>query len=66
MALFYAFDEYTDVEDENATRNMADILMDGLKNPEKARPLNECPLGELARQYVLFSQSNYYERLRKT
>ncbi|KAK0707897.1 terpenoid synthase [Lasiosphaeris hirsuta] len=51
MTLFYAFDEYTDVEDEFVTRYMADILMDGLRNPDKARPQGECFLGEIARQF---------------
>jgi len=50
MTLFYAFDEYTDVEDEVVTRHMADIVMDGLRNPEKPRPQGECFLGEMARQ----------------
>lgn len=50
MTLFYAFDEYTDVEDEGATREMADIVMDGLRNPTKSRPEDECFLGEMARQ----------------
>ena len=50
MTLFYAFDEYTDVEDETTTRQMADIVMDGLRNPTKPRPNNECFLGEMARQ----------------
>ena len=50
MTLFYAFDEYTDVEDEVITREMADIVMDGLQNPEKPRPQGECFLGEMARQ----------------
>jgi hypothetical protein len=50
MTLFYAFDEYTDVEDEFVTRQMADMVMDGLRNTDKVRPLGECPLGEIARQ----------------
>lgn len=50
MTLFYAFDEYTDVEDETTTRHMADIAMDGLRNPTKPRPKDECFLGEMARQ----------------
>lgn len=50
MALFYAFDEYTDVEDGCVTRNMADILMDALRDSDKPRPEGECLLGELSRQ----------------
>jgi len=52
MTLFYIFDEYTDVEDEHITQQMASILMDGLRNPDKPRERGECPLGEMARQCV--------------
>ncbi|KAK3356324.1 hypothetical protein B0T25DRAFT_516018 [Lasiosphaeria hispida] len=51
MTLFYAFDEYTDVEDELVMREMADILMDGMRNLDKVRPQGECFLGEMARHY---------------
>ncbi|KAK5652877.1 hypothetical protein OQA88_9543 [Cercophora sp. LCS_1] len=51
MTLFYVFDEYTDVEDETVTRQMSQIIMDGLRNPNKARPEGECPLGEIARDF---------------
>lgn len=52
MNLFYVFDEYTDVEDEKTTRNMAEIFMDGLRNPDKPRPRGECVIGEVASQFV--------------
>jgi len=51
MTLFYVFDEYTDVEDEVVTKKMADMVMDGLRNPNKPRPQGECVLGEMARQF---------------
>ena len=50
MLLFFAFDEYTDVADEAAIRKMAEIIMDGLRNPDNPRPVDECFLGEMARQ----------------
>jgi len=52
MALLYAFDEYTDVEDEQVTQYMGDILMDALRNPDKVRPAGEVPLGEMAASSV--------------
>jgi hypothetical protein len=52
MILFYAFDEYTDVENGAGARKIADIMIDALHHPEKLRPVGEIPLGELARQYV--------------
>ena len=53
MAFLYVFDEFTDVEDEDTTRKMGEILMDGLRYPDKVRPEGENVLGEIARQYVL-------------
>jgi hypothetical protein len=53
MTLFYAFDEYSDVEDEVVTRQMADALIDGIRNPDKPRPQGESCLGKMARQSVI-------------
>ena len=50
MNLFFLFDEYTDVEPAHVVSEMADIVMDGLKNPHKPRPHGEIVLGEVARQ----------------
>lgn len=50
MTLFFVFDAYTDVENEGVTRVMADIMMDALRHPDKPRPLEECPLGEMSQQ----------------
>jgi len=52
MILFYAFDEYTDVEDGAGAQEIADILIDALHHPHKPRSAGESKLGELARQYV--------------
>ena len=54
MVLFYVYDEYTDVEDGSGAGIIAGIVMDAIRNPEKARPVGEFPVGELARQYVIF------------
>ncbi|KAK5651017.1 hypothetical protein OQA88_2098 [Cercophora sp. LCS_1] len=51
MTLVFAFDEYTDMEGELGTRQMADMVMDALRNPDKARPQGECFLGEMTRQF---------------
>jgi hypothetical protein len=50
MNLFYVIDEYTDVENEAVTKEMAGIVLDALHNPHKIRPEGECILGEIARQ----------------
>lgn len=52
MNVFFVFDEYTDVEDADVVREMVDIVIDAIRNPEKPRPEGEVLLGELARQYV--------------
>ncbi|KAK0628328.1 terpenoid synthase [Bombardia bombarda] len=51
MALFFVFDEFTDVEDEHVTRQMSDIFMDALRNPDKPRPQGEVKIGEMTRQF---------------
>jgi hypothetical protein len=43
-------DEYTDIENEVGTKEMADIVLDALHNPYKIRPEGECIVGEIARQ----------------
>ncbi|KZT64788.1 terpenoid synthase [Daedalea quercina L-15889] len=51
MNVFFVFDEYTDVEDADVVREMVDIVIDAIHNPEKPRPEGEVLLGELARQF---------------
>jgi hypothetical protein len=41
-------DEYTDNENEAGTKEMADIVLDALRNPHKIRPEGECIIGEIA------------------
>ena len=55
MNLFFVFDEYSDVEDEHTVQTFADVIMDALRNPHKARPAGEPVLGEIARQCVLLT-----------
>lgn len=52
MNLVFILDEYTDVEDANVVREMVDIVIDAIHNPEKPRPEGEVLLGEITRQYV--------------
>ncbi|KAF8904746.1 isoprenoid synthase domain-containing protein [Gymnopilus junonius] len=51
MNLFFVVDEYTDVEEAPVVREMVDIVIDALNNPEKPRPEGEILLGEVARQF---------------
>jgi len=51
MNLFFVVDEYTDVEPAPVVREMVDIVIDALNNPEKPRPEGEILLGEVARQF---------------
>ncbi|EGN95045.1 hypothetical protein SERLA73DRAFT_61540 [Serpula lacrymans var. lacrymans S7.3] len=50
MNFAFAFDAYSDAEDENGVQAQRDIIMDALRNPNKPRPSGECLLGEMARQ----------------
>lgn len=52
MGLFFAFDEFSDVENADAVRGMASVILDAFNEPTKARPDGETRIGELARQYV--------------
>ncbi|KAF4623294.1 hypothetical protein D9613_001445 [Agrocybe pediades] len=51
MNLFFVIDPYTDVEPAHVVREMADIIIDALNNPDKPRPEGEILLGELTRQF---------------
>ncbi|KAK0634211.1 isoprenoid synthase domain-containing protein [Immersiella caudata] len=43
MILFYAFDEYTDVENGVGVRELADTMIDALHHRHKPRPAGEIP-----------------------
>ncbi|KAJ7474115.1 terpenoid synthase [Mycena latifolia] len=53
MNLFFVIDEHTDVASTETAREQADIVMDALRNPYKARAENEWIGGEVARQFWL-------------
>jgi hypothetical protein len=55
MNLFFIIDEHSDVEGEYVVRQMADIIMDALKNPFKPRPRGEWVGGEATRQSVILT-----------
>ena len=50
MNVFFVFDEYSDVEDEKTVQELADIIMDALRNPTRPREAREWVGGELTRQ----------------
>ena len=52
MNFLFVLDEYTDVDEASAVREMIDIVIDAIQNPEKPRPEGEVLLGEIARQYA--------------
>ena len=54
MNVLFVLDEYTDVASPTVVREMVDIVIDALHNPDKARPEGEIVLGELTRQSVYF------------
>lgn len=53
MLLFFIYDEFTDKVDDDGARFYADMVMDAIRNPHKARPQGELKLGEIARQFWL-------------
>lgn len=50
MKLFFLFDEYTDVATPHEAQEQKNIVMDAIRDPNKARPVGECVLGEAVRQ----------------
>lgn len=52
MNLFFIIDEHSDVEGQDVVRQMADIVMDALRNPDQPRPEGEWVGGEATRQYI--------------
>ncbi|KAG5350946.1 hypothetical protein C0989_008523 [Termitomyces sp. Mn162] len=55
MNLFFAFDAYTDIAVPHEAQQLASIVMDGLRNPDKPRPSGESVIGEIARQFSKIS-----------
>lgn len=54
MVLFFIYDEFTDKVDGDGARLYAEMVMDVIRNPHKARPQGEPKLGEITRQYVFY------------
>lgn len=50
MNLFFIIDEHSDVEGEHVVQDMANIIMDALRNPHKPRTSGEWVGGEATRQ----------------
>ncbi|KAG6877230.1 hypothetical protein C0992_010543 [Termitomyces sp. T32_za158] len=50
MNWFLLFDENTDAATPQEAQHMATIVMDAVRNSDKARPAGECFIGEAARQ----------------
>ncbi|KAG2040513.1 isoprenoid synthase domain-containing protein [Suillus americanus] len=51
MNVFFLLEEYTDNENGAVTKDMVDLVIDALNNPQTIRPRGECILGEIARQF---------------
>ena len=59
MNLFFIIDEHSDVEGEHVVREMAEVVMDALRNPHKPRPENEWVGGEASRFVVVIFQISF-------
>ncbi|KAH8817740.1 terpenoid synthase [Flagelloscypha sp. PMI_526] len=53
MNLFFVYDEHSDAMDADSVSVWADIIMDALRNPHKARPHGEPIVGEITRSFWL-------------
>ncbi|KAI0298098.1 terpenoid synthase [Multifurca ochricompacta] len=51
MNLYFLFDEYSDLANEDEAQLMANIIMDALRNPHTPRPKGEWIGGEVTRQF---------------
>ncbi|KAG6893372.1 hypothetical protein C0993_001305 [Termitomyces sp. T159_Od127] len=52
MNVFFLFDVYTDAATPHEAQQLATVVMNALRNPKKSRPLGECVIGEIARQFI--------------
>lgn len=50
MNLLFVFDDLTDELSESEVQALADITIDALENPSRARPTGEPVIGEITRQ----------------
>ncbi|KAH0585129.1 hypothetical protein H2248_008388 [Termitomyces sp. 'cryptogamus'] len=51
MVPYTFYDDYTDIAMPHEAQQLATIVMDALRNPNKARPADECVIGEISRQF---------------
>ncbi|KAL1938253.1 hypothetical protein VTO73DRAFT_11897 [Trametes versicolor] len=51
MNVFFVFDEQTDIADTARTRELADIVIDAVRHPDRPRPEGEPIVGEITRQF---------------
>jgi hypothetical protein len=60
MNLFFIIDEHSDVESGHVVREMADVIMDAIRNPHKPRPEGEWVGGESARCVSAIFQMSFH------
>ncbi|KAG6899722.1 hypothetical protein C0993_007529 [Termitomyces sp. T159_Od127] len=65
MYLFGLYDEYTDAATPREAQQLATMVMDAMRHPEKARPSGECVIGEVARQFWNLSSKSVSEGARR-
>lgn len=51
MNMFFLYDEYSDHQTVEVAREVADTMMDALRNPHKPRPEGDSVVGEIVRQF---------------
>jgi hypothetical protein len=56
--LYFLIDDQTDVESVPVVRELVDIMIDALNNPDKPRPEGEAILGRMIKESVIYP----YER----
>ncbi|KAG6894979.1 hypothetical protein C0992_003675, partial [Termitomyces sp. T32_za158] len=61
MYLFALYDEYTDGATPQEAQQLATMVMDAMRNPDKARPAGECVIVEVARQFWKLSSKSASE-----
>ncbi|KAG5335311.1 hypothetical protein C0989_001474 [Termitomyces sp. Mn162] len=65
MVLYTFYDDYTDIAMPHEAQQLATIVMDALRNPNKARPADECVIGEISRQFWQLSLKCVSESARR-
>jgi len=52
LYLYMAIDDQTDAESVPVVRELVDIMIDALNNPDKPRPEGEAVLGRMVKEWV--------------